>query len=228
MYGKSSFESFRQSLEMILSKDMLRRVTEESAPDDSENWPVRELTDAGALRALAHPLRLRLVELLGIHGPATATELAGRVGHSPANCSWHLRQLAAAGFIEESEGGTGRQRIWKFVPTGHSYASSPEDPEFAEAAAAASAMQLEHEVGELRQWRAARHEEPVQWRESAFTTQSILWLTAEELEELSEEIKQLFLNRVQRHVEPETRPEGSRPIRLYSWGFPAKNLETDN
>ncbi|ADD41476.1 winged helix-turn-helix domain-containing protein [Stackebrandtia nassauensis] len=205
-------------------------MTEDSSTPSAEhpeNWPQRQLRDATSLRALAHPLRLRLLELLGVHGPATATELAERVGHSPANCSWHLRQLAAGGFIEEAEGGTGRQRIWRFVPSGSSYGYSDDAPEVAEAAATASAIQLEHEVDELRTWRATRHTDSDRWRDVAFTTQSILWLTADELEELSEQVAELYLRQVRRHFEPETRPTGSRPVRLIAWGIPAKNLETE-
>jgi DNA-binding IclR family transcriptional regulator len=48
--------------------------------------------------------------------PATATQLAERVGESPANCSWHLRQLARYGFVEEAGGGTGREGPWRPVP----------------------------------------------------------------------------------------------------------------
>lgn len=188
-------------------------------------WPIRRITDASALRAMAHPLRQRLLELLAVHGPATATELAERVGHSPANCSWHLRQLAAGGYIEQAEGGKGRQRIWRFVPTGHSYGHSGDEPELADAAAAASAMQLEHEVDELRHWWATKHTEPAAWADAGEATQSILWLTADELRELNAELKELLLRRVNRLVEPESRPEGCRPVRLVAWGIPAKNLD---
>lgn len=201
---------------------------EEPEPtENTDDWPQREVRDVNALRALAHPLRLRLIELLGVHGPATATELAERVGHSPANCSWHLRQLAAGGFIEEAEGGTGRQRVWKFVPTGHTYGYSDDDPDLTEAATIASAIQLEHEVGEFRQWRAAKDSEPAEWRDAAFVSQSIVWLTAAELDDLNDEIKKVYLRHIQRHFEAETRPADSRPVRLVAWGVPAKNLEPD-
>ena len=58
---------------------------------------------------MAHPVRLRLLAELADLGQATATELAERTGESPANCSWHLRQLARYGFIEEAESGAGRR-----------------------------------------------------------------------------------------------------------------------
>ncbi len=70
--------------------------------------PVRRMRDANMLRALAHPARIRLLEELALAGPMTATELAARVGESAANCSWHLRQLAKYGYVEEAGGGAGR------------------------------------------------------------------------------------------------------------------------
>ncbi|MFC0430497.1 helix-turn-helix domain-containing protein [Kutzneria buriramensis] len=70
--------------------------------------------DARTLRALAHPLRIRLLGLLRGEGPATATGLAQRVGETSGTTSWHLRQLAEHGFIEEdAERGNKRERWWK-------------------------------------------------------------------------------------------------------------------
>ena len=75
--------------------------------------PHRHLSDPRELNALAHPVRMAIVELLSISGPLTATELADRLDETPANCSWHLRKLAQHGFVEEAGGGTGRQRPWQ-------------------------------------------------------------------------------------------------------------------
>ena len=64
----------------------------------------RRLRDPRALSALAHPVRLGIIELLATEGPMTASGLADRLDESPANCSWHLRKLAEHEFIEEAEG----------------------------------------------------------------------------------------------------------------------------
>jgi hypothetical protein len=73
-----------------------------------------QVTDVRALRALAHPLRNRLLGLLRLDGPSTATLLGQRVGESSGSTSYHLRQLAAYGFVEELPGhGTGRERWWQ-------------------------------------------------------------------------------------------------------------------
>ena len=83
------------------------------------------------MRALAHPVRLALLEVLADEGRLTATEAGEKVGESPANASFHLRQLAKYGFVEEAEGGTGRRRPWKLKHLGLRFTDVHEDPETA-------------------------------------------------------------------------------------------------
>ncbi|WP_051967660.1 ArsR/SmtB family transcription factor [Kitasatospora mediocidica] len=72
--------------------------------------------DARSLRALAHPLRMRILEQLGDDGPATSARLSETLGESTGTISWHLRHLAEHGYIEEEEGrGTKRERWWRAV-----------------------------------------------------------------------------------------------------------------
>ncbi|MGA4987161.1 ArsR/SmtB family transcription factor [Nonomuraea bangladeshensis] len=72
--------------------------------------------DAKGLRALAHPVRVQLVELLRKHGPSTATRLAERLGVNSGTASYHLRKLGAAGFVEEdADRGNARERWWRSV-----------------------------------------------------------------------------------------------------------------
>ncbi|MGP3965359.1 ArsR/SmtB family transcription factor [Nonomuraea sp. 3N208] len=72
--------------------------------------------DARGLRALAHPVRVQLVDLLRKHGPSTATRLAERLGVNSGTASYHLRRLGAAGFVEEdTERGNARERWWRSV-----------------------------------------------------------------------------------------------------------------
>jgi DNA-binding transcriptional ArsR family regulator len=86
--------------------------------------------DPQGLRALAHPLRLRLLGLLRADGPATASQLAVRTGQSSGSTSYHLRQLAAAGFVtEEEERGNGRDRWWRAVHRMTTYDVAPDDEE---------------------------------------------------------------------------------------------------
>ncbi|MET7368095.1 helix-turn-helix domain-containing protein [Streptomyces sp. NPDC005566] len=84
---------------------------------DSDSSP-RKLDpgqDSAALKALTHPLRLRLLGLLRQHGPATASELAVRTGESSASTSYHLRVLARYAFVAEAEHRDGRERRWQAV-----------------------------------------------------------------------------------------------------------------
>jgi DNA-binding transcriptional ArsR family regulator len=70
--------------------------------------------DPKALRALSHPTRLRMLGILRTEGPATATTLATRLGLNTGATSYHLRQLAEHGFIEEqADRGSARERWWR-------------------------------------------------------------------------------------------------------------------
>ncbi|AEW92658.1 MULTISPECIES: winged helix-turn-helix domain-containing protein [Streptomycetaceae] len=78
--------------------------------------PAPRHVDARTLRGLAHPLRIHILEVLKLEGPATSAGLAERLGENTGTLSWHLRHLAAHGFIEEETGrGTRRERWWRAV-----------------------------------------------------------------------------------------------------------------
>src|SRR4051794_41396768 len=91
--------------------------------------PVRRVTDASTLRALSHPVRIQLMEALGMHGTMTATQVGELIGESPTTCSFHLRQLARYGFVEEAGGGKGRARPWRGARESLPPASTPGDTE---------------------------------------------------------------------------------------------------
>lgn len=182
---------------------------------------MREHTDPQALRALAHPIRLKLLEQLILHGPATATELADRIAESAPNCSWHLRQLAKYGYVDDVPGDHGRQRPYKAVMQGNSWARAVDSPELALAGDAVSEVLVDREVGQLRDWIRRRAAETEQWQDATFITQSMTWLTAEELNEIGAQIKEIVLRHMDRVADPAQRPDGARPIRMLAWGVPA-------
>ncbi|AKA02964.1 ArsR family transcriptional regulator [Streptomyces noursei ZPM] len=95
-------------------------MTHDDARPEEEPPPAPRPTrrmDARSLRGLAHPLRMRILELLTLDGPDTATGLARRLGENTGTVSWHLRHLADHDFIEEETGrGTKRERWWRAVP----------------------------------------------------------------------------------------------------------------
>lgn len=118
--------------------------------------------DAGALKALAHPLRVRILELLVEVGPSTASSLGRMLEENSGSTSYHLRQLAKHGLIEEATDlGTGRDRFWQAVEGGWTL----EGREMLEREDTAAAAQLVlDEINRHRQDRLARwHREATAW-----------------------------------------------------------------
>lgn len=181
----------------------------------------RRVTDAGALKALAHPVRLGLLELLVTEGPLTATEAGRLLDQTPANCSWHLRKLAEHGFVREAPSRGGRTRPWRAVSEGLTWEDGDEDPELTAAGEALSDMLLERELQRFRAARASAVSEPREWREATGLNRSRLWLTPEEARALSEEMVALFLRHAERLTDPDKRPEGARLVSLVGWLAPS-------
>ena len=152
-------------------------------------FPSRSL-GAREVRALAHPLRLRMLESLA-DGPATASILARELGESSGATSYHLRALAAAGLIvEDLERRKGRERWWKRDPDRVGLISSApaEDPEYDAAVAQLESTMLGRDEDALRRYMHQRGEDEHtdEWRESAFIGGWTVYATREEVEELSE------------------------------------------
>lgn len=185
----------------------------------------KKLTDARVLRAVAHPVRLALLEQLMLHGAATASELADRIDETPANCSWHLRKLAEHGFVEEAGGGQGRARPWRAVAEGMSWDASGAGPEETLAGEALSQVLIEREVARFADSRARVRADDAAWQQASDASQSLMWLTAEELGELNREVRELFVRHLERHRDPSLRPDGARLCALVQWGVPAYGLD---
>jgi DNA-binding transcriptional ArsR family regulator len=125
-------------------------VAAPEAPGQSE--APRRLTDPRDMRALAHPTRLALLEVLGVHGPLTATQAGELIGESPSSCSFHLRTLGRHGFVEETGEGRGRQRPWRLVSLGMSIPDVNADSETFIAATTLAQIVTERQLARLRQW----------------------------------------------------------------------------
>ena len=131
----------------------------ESAPGSSEgvdHLEIRQVTDPQIMRALAHPVRLALLETLSLYGPLTATQAGERIGESATTCSFHLRQLANYGFVEEAGGGKGRARPWRMSAYGMSMSTTTEDPAADIAANTLSRMARQRSFARLENWLDAR------------------------------------------------------------------------
>jgi DNA-binding transcriptional ArsR family regulator len=155
-----------------------------------ETAPIRS---PEALRAIAHPVRLRLYEALMASGPATGAALAQDVPGAPGSLSYHLRQLAQHGFIEEAPelASDGRERMWRAVPGGAHWEEDDLDasPATREVATAAQLVFLARQQDRLRTWlRRDSDRFSKAWRSSAFAKDIVLHLDAEELAALSDEL----------------------------------------
>lgn len=183
--------------------------------------PIRKVADASTLRALSHPLRIELLEALGMHGTMTATEVGEVVGESPTTCSFHLRQLAKYGFVEEAGGGKGRARPWRMVSEGLHLTTTPGDTESEVAAEALSRLMLERQSARYRNWRETRHSYPEEWVRAATNSELLIYLTAAELQQLNDDIRELIDSRFQhRYFRPEERPAGALPVEIHLTDYP--------
>ncbi|MGD9485507.1 helix-turn-helix domain-containing protein [Streptomyces sp. TRM70308] len=138
---------------------------------------------------MAHPVRVRLVGLLRSYGPLTATRLAERMGLTSGSTSYHLRQLAAAGFVtEDVDRGNARERWWRavhettWVRSDEPLAQEPEATlTYLHSVAASYAQRVQRAVAEFETL-------PMRWRESADMSDWALRLTPEEARRLREEL----------------------------------------
>lgn len=172
------------------------------------------ISDPRALRALAHPLRWQIVQLLEIDGTATATACAERTGESVASCSYHLNMLAKYGFVEQAGGGQGREKPWKLARDRYSWGPQGEDePDLAQEAL--TEVVLDHELDRMKEWiRRESREEPV-WRDATGTLATTTFLTAEELAELTAGLRAVHERYRRRMSDPASRPASARPVRMF-------------
>lgn len=180
-----------------------------------------ELTDPRALRALAHPVRIALVSLLRREGPLTATQAGERIDESPASCSFHLRQLARWGLVEEAGGGRGRERPWRATALFTTTPSVAATPELAAAREEFARFVAERYFAHLLRWLETRAREPVEWQQAAVFGDAMLYLTAEELDRLGQELVALAEPYVERTVDPSLRPESARLVSFLKLAFPS-------
>ena len=185
----------------------------------------RQLKDATELRALAHPLRMAILELLYVEGPLTATECGERLGQTPANCSFHLRQLAKHGFIDEAAGGVGRQRPWRFTSLGHEWSDTPDRlaPERAAARSLVALVRQRH-AQYLADWQARHDGEPAEWQDAAMLAQNAMWLTPTELAEIRDATQALWDRYRDRLLDPSKRPALARLVQSLADAFPVSGV----
>lgn len=178
------------------------------------------LTDPRALRAMAHPTRLELIGLLRRGGPLTATQAAEQIGESPASCSFHLRQLAKYGLVEEAGGGRGRERPWRATAISTEWPVFGESEEARAAGEMLSRVVVERYFESAIEWLERQPSEPPEWAEAALFGDALVYMTVEEMREVEGQIRELFEPYLRRLEEPAPRAEGSRPVSVIALAFP--------
>ncbi|MFJ4711649.1 ArsR/SmtB family transcription factor [Streptomyces sp. NPDC088785] len=182
---------------------------------------VRDL-DARSLRGLAHPLRMRLLDSLRYDGPATASQLAEKLGESSGATSYHLRQLAAHGFVEDvPERGKGRERWWGAAYQGLSIDNAllqDQDPEVRGAADFYLHEVATSQMRNLSTWLGTRREWPEEWSRAGDLSSDTLRLTPELAEELVEKMHAL-VGEYRDLAVTENDPRAER-VRVHTHTFP--------
>lgn len=182
---------------------------------------IREITDASTLKALAHPVRIALIEVLSLESAMTATELGERIGESPTTCSFHLRQLAKYGFVEEAGGGKGRARPWRMTSIGYRFRDTSDDPEAQVAAGILGRLIRERQLDRYWTWRTTQASYPTVWRESATDMEHMFYMTADELAQVNKEIMALLIPLYrERMTDPTQRPPDAIPVEMLVFSYP--------
>lgn len=191
--------------------------------------------DPRSVRALAHPLRVRLLGSLRFEGPGTASILGSRLGESSGATSYHLRVLADHGFIEEDTSrGRGRERWWRSAHDATSWRPEQfrDDPDAQAAEQWLSGFVARQGMEWLDDWIDRRPSADPAWVNASAESDYRLRMTPRELRDLIDDLHTV----IQRHdqaaedsraaapaatggaAEPE-----ARAVRLLLYGFPAED-----
>jgi DNA-binding transcriptional ArsR family regulator len=170
--------------------------------------------DARTLRGLAHPVRVRLIGMLRQDGPSTATKLGERMGLSSAATSYHLRQLAAYGFIVDAQhDGGGRERWWRAAHRETEFDLRPDDdPDVAAAGEAYLRGVAEVYAGTMSTYLDERVALPPEWQDVGTMSDLVLRLTPQECDELSRTLWRIIETQRRADDPDGPGPEGARKV----------------
>ncbi|UBU15329.1 ArsR/SmtB family transcription factor [Nonomuraea gerenzanensis] len=180
------------------------------------------LSDPKAMRALAHPARLMILNRLRVQGSATATEVAEIAGITPSAASYHLRMLAKYGFVEDAPPrGDGRERVWQGVDRPLSVGTRPDDQPEVRAAKVLLIAAFRRDANEEAERALANSDlEPDEWREVTLFSRHRLRVDPEELARLNRQIEELIEPYFARDRGAEVAPAGARLVEAQINLFP--------
>lgn len=188
-------------------------------PDEGEF----KLTDPKAMRALAHPVRIALMELLEVTPTLTATQASEALGESPANCAFHLRTLAKYGFVREAGGGKGRERPWTGAHRSINVTIAQKDEQAGLAASALAHVWQDRQLERIRRVLSA-DSWPEGWEDAARSSDNVRFLTAQEAVSVSDEFRAILDRYEGRLRDPASRPQGALPVEFAYYMFPLTEL----
>jgi hypothetical protein len=173
---------------------------------------LREVADPRTLRAVAHPFRLTLLDLVERHGTLTSAQASDLTGESTASCSFHLRQLAKYGYLEPAPGRNARERPWRRAATGERVPASG-DRAVNTAATEAARVFVDRLARDAHEWLDRYADLSGRWRDAALFDDELLYLTPAEVRTLGRAVTDLLAPYRDRTREPSSRPRTSRAVR---------------
>lgn len=178
-----------------------------------------EISDPKAIRALAHPLRLDLLDLLVAIGPATAAQCGRVLGVPQANCSFHLRQLAKYGFVADAgPGHDRRERQWRMPDPRLSFRSEDGADQVGQHL---QQLVVQRAMQAILDYAGRQDGESEEWRDKAVVTGGVALMTAAEAAEVKAQWKALLAPYYARAVAGGLRlPPGQRHVRYFMAGTP--------
>jgi DNA-binding transcriptional ArsR family regulator len=184
---------------------------------------IRTITEPEVLAVLANPVRVRLMDVLRVDGPTTASRLAERVGVAVGSVSHHMKVLAGVGIVREVPelAKDRRERWWTLIDEGWQWSRSDmaDGPAKEAIAIAAESLVLSRQTGLAREWLDRADDRPG-WEQSAFATQLWLRLSQAELAQLGDEVNELFRRWRRREVPDDDAERES--VFVFARGFPAR------
>ena len=186
--------------------------------DEPTDGSLVEVTAAN-MRGLAHPLRMRVLGLLRVDGPSTATALGSTLGLSSGVLSYHLRQLERYGFVvEDPTRGTGRDRWWRAAHRSTTFGSLRDDPATHGAADSFTAELADRTAERLHEAVREQHQWPTEWRDTFDLSDLVLDLTPSEARQLMTDLVAVASG-YRRHDPDVHRPAGTEPYLVQLQGF---------